>query len=97
MKVIFTAAGSIGSRHIRNLSAICQEMNIPVEIDVIRMTDRVLPDDIKVLVKNDIRKEKDLKLKTGLDPLGKLVKDLAFTLEMYYRNGINYSNKTNGK
>lgn len=46
---------------------------------------------------NDIRKEKDLKLKTGLDPLGKLVKDLAFTLEMYYRNGINYSNKTNGK
>ena len=55
MKVLFTAAGSIGSRHIKNLTDICNERNIPIEIDVLRKTNRVLPDEIGKLVHEELR------------------------------------------
>ena len=61
MEVLFTSAGSIGSRHIRNLSAICRDMGTPLVIDVIRKTDRVLPDDIKSLISREIRDDSDLR------------------------------------
>lgn len=54
MKVIFTGVGSIGSRHVRNLTAICRDKGIPLQIDVIRHSDRVLPDDIKAMISNEI-------------------------------------------
>ena len=61
MEVLFTSAGSIGSRHIRNLSAICRDMGTPLVIDVIRKTDRVLPNDIKSLISREIRDDSDLR------------------------------------
>lgn len=60
MRVLFTAAGSIGSRHIRNLTDICREREIPLEIDVIRKSDRVLPDDIKAMIRNEIKDKCEL-------------------------------------
>ena len=36
MRVLFTAAGSIGSRHIKNLTEVCNHSKIPLEIDVVR-------------------------------------------------------------
>ena len=47
MKVLFTATGSIGSRHITNFSALCKEKGVDLEIDAIRYSDRVLPEEIK--------------------------------------------------
>ena len=55
MKVLFTAAGSIGSRHIKNLTDICNERNNPIEIDVLRKSDRILPDEIGKLVHEELR------------------------------------------
>ena len=60
MKALFTAAGSIGSRHIKNLSKICQDRGIPLEIDVIRTTERVLPSDVRELVRKEIRNDINL-------------------------------------
>ncbi len=60
MKVLFTAAGSIGSRHITNLSSICMKRGIHLEIDVLRKTNRLLPDNIKKLVRKEIRDDCDL-------------------------------------
>lgn len=60
MKALFTSAGSIGSRHIRNLSDICKSQGIPLTIDVMRKTERVLPPDIKNLINLEIRDNKSL-------------------------------------
>lgn len=60
MRALFTAAGSIGSRHIRNLTDVSKKLGIPLDIDVIRKSDRILPNDIKELVRNEIRNEIDL-------------------------------------
>ena len=61
MEVLFTSAGSIGSRHIKNLSAICSDMGAPLIIDVVRKTDRILPDDIKSLISHEIRDDSELR------------------------------------
>lgn len=61
MRVLFTAAGSIGSRHIKNLSIVCRENNIPLEIDVIRNSDRILTDDVSILIHDELRKPFELK------------------------------------
>ncbi len=61
MKALFTAAGSIGSRHIKNLTKICNEDTIPLQIDVLRKTDRVLPNEIKTLVHEELRETKHIK------------------------------------
>lgn len=60
MKVLFTATGSIGSRHITNFTALCKERGIDLEIDAIRYSDRVLPEDIKQKIRREIRKEEEL-------------------------------------
>ena len=55
IKVLFTAVGSIGMRHIRNLSQICREDDICLIADVMRKTDRILPDDVKKMIRNQYR------------------------------------------
>lgn len=60
MKALFTGSGSIGSRHITNLSAICKKRGIPLEIDVIRKSGRVLPSQVKELIHKEIYFEEDL-------------------------------------
>ena len=60
MKALFTAVGSIGSRHIRNLAKICQERNIQLTIDVIRKSDRKLPEDLSGLITREIHSDTDL-------------------------------------
>ena len=61
MDVLFTGAGSIGSRHIKNLSDICNEKQIELHIDVLRYSDRLLPPEIKNLVDKEIRYDAELK------------------------------------
>lgn len=55
MRVLFTAAGSIGSRHIKNLTEVCNHSKIPLEIDVVRKTKRVLPEDISRMIHEELR------------------------------------------
>lgn len=57
MKVLFTGIGSIGSRHVKNLSKICFERNIDLTIDVIRLSDRQLSSEIKSLIRREIRSD----------------------------------------
>lgn len=67
MKVLFTGTGSIGSRHIINLYNNCRAKNIPLTIDVIRYSNRILPDNIKTKIRNEINDDK--KLDTSYDVL----------------------------
>ncbi len=60
MKALFTAAGSIGSRHIINLSKICLDRGITIEIDVLRKTNRTLPDNVKQCVRKEIWEDGNL-------------------------------------
>ena len=60
MKVLFTATGSIGSRHITNFTELCQSRGIPLEIDAIRYSDRVLPENIAQKIRREIRNDKEL-------------------------------------
>ena len=60
MKVLFTGVGSIGSRHIRNLSALCEQRGIELIIDVIRKSERILPDDIASKIRQQIYKLEQL-------------------------------------
>jgi predicted dehydrogenase len=60
LKVLFTGAGSIGTRHINNLTAECKARGIELEVDVLRKTDRVIPDDLRLLIRNEIRNDKEL-------------------------------------
>ena len=55
MNVLFTGTGSIGTRHIKNLAHICKERDIPLMIDVLRRSDRVLPEEIRRLIRSEIR------------------------------------------
>ena len=60
MKVLFTATGSIGSRHITNFSELCKSRGIALEIDAIRYSNRVLPEAIAQKIRQEIRSEADL-------------------------------------
>ena len=60
MKVLFTATGSIGSRHINNLSALCKERGIELEVDAIRYSDRVLPTELSQKIRREIRNDSEL-------------------------------------
>lgn len=60
MKVLFTATGSIGSRHITNFSELCKSRGLALEIDAIRYSDRVLPEAIAQKIRREIRSEADL-------------------------------------
>lgn len=50
MKICFIGLGSIGSRHIKNISTILEERNIEYCIDVLRSTKTALPEDITPLL-----------------------------------------------
>lgn len=60
MKVLFTATGSIGSRHITNFSEVCKTMGFNLEIDAVRYSDRVLPENIAQKIRHEIRSDADL-------------------------------------
>lgn len=46
LKICFAGLGSIGQRHLKNLTAILQEKNIHFKIDAVRSGNNKLPDDI---------------------------------------------------
>lgn len=58
MKVCFVGSGSIGQRHIRNLYQIFLPEKI--EIDLLRGTDRTLPEDISTIVSSVFYKIEDI-------------------------------------
>lgn len=60
LKVIFTAIGSIGTRHINNLFSICQSQNISLTADVIRKTNRLLPENLKQIIRNQYYSFQDI-------------------------------------
>lgn len=47
MKVLFVGIGSIGTRHLKNLVAICEEQGRELEIDALRSSDRPLPEEVE--------------------------------------------------
>lgn len=50
MKICFVGLGSIGTRHLRNLSALLTELGIEYTMDALRNSSRPLPDDIVSLL-----------------------------------------------
>lgn len=60
MKALFTATGSIGTRHITNLSALCVSKGIDLIVDTIRYSNRVLPVEIDGKIRRHIRNIGDL-------------------------------------
>lgn len=60
MKVLFTGVGSIGSRHIRNISFLCEQRGVELTIDVIRKSNRILPEDISSMIRHQIWDNKGL-------------------------------------
>lgn len=60
MKVLFTAVGSIGTRHVNNLWNACQNRGIDLAIDVIRRTDRILEPSLLSKIRREIRNEREL-------------------------------------
>lgn len=55
MKACFIGLGSIGTRHILNLSRICNEENIPLEIHAVRHSDRPLKAQLQSLNMKSLR------------------------------------------
>lgn len=47
MRVCFAGTGSIGARHIRNLATICEQDGESLVVDLVRSSDRPLPEDIE--------------------------------------------------
>ncbi len=60
MKVCFLGMGSIGQRHLRNLSSICNENGEPLNVHLLRTTGRQLPDDIAQLVDRAVTDRSEL-------------------------------------
>ena len=60
MKVLFTGVGSIGSRHIRNLNALCEQRGAELTIDVVRKSNRILPEDLSSKIRHQIWDDKGL-------------------------------------
>ena len=53
LKVLFVGVGSIARRHIRNLAALCQELAVTLQLDVLRSGQgRALPEDIAAVVQH---------------------------------------------
>lgn len=60
MKVLYTGIGSIGSRHAKNLHKICGSRGMELIIDVVRLSNRKLPDEIKSIIRNEVRTDNQL-------------------------------------
>ena len=54
IKVLFTAMGSIGSRHLKNLKKIADAEHVNLIVDTLRKSDRKLPEDIRLLVRHEL-------------------------------------------
>ncbi len=54
MKALFVGLGSIGTRHLRNLSVLCCEQGIPLEVVALRSSDRHLPPEVAALVARQV-------------------------------------------
>lgn len=52
LKICFVGLGSIGKRHIKNITYILKNQGRAFLIDAIRSTDRILPDEIDCLIRN---------------------------------------------
>ena len=50
MRALFVGLGSIGTRHLKNLTALCKEKNIPLEAYALRSSARELPDETAALL-----------------------------------------------
>ncbi len=60
MKILFCGLGSIGSRHIKNLSAVLNERRIDFTIDAVRSTDRPLRDGVEPLLSKTYKSLEDI-------------------------------------
>lgn len=54
MKVLFAGLGSIGSRHLKNLTEVCRRRQIPLSVTALRHGNRPLPPDVAPLVEREI-------------------------------------------
>ncbi len=50
MRALFVGLGSIGTRHLKNLTALCGQKNIPLEAYALRSSERELPADTAALL-----------------------------------------------
>lgn len=55
MKALFFGLGSIGKRHLVNLTELCQKLNIELEVVALRSTPQALPDDLARLVHRQVQ------------------------------------------
>ena len=60
MKICFIGLGSIGKRHLLNLTEILKELNIDFEIHALRKTDMILEDNINALLSKQLSYEDQL-------------------------------------
>lgn len=60
MKVCFFGLGSIGKRHLRNVTNICENKGMDIEVHAFRNTNNKLDDEIKSLVDKEIFIKDDL-------------------------------------
>lgn len=60
MKVCFCGLGSIGKRHLRNLTCVAPEFNMTLEIHALRKTARMLDTSISGLIAKQITDEREL-------------------------------------
>ncbi|MCT4593966.1 MAG: Gfo/Idh/MocA family oxidoreductase [Anaeromicrobium sp.] len=60
MKICFVGIGSIGKRHLKNLTSISKEFDFKLEIHAFRNSDRELESEVKVLIDKQIFEKKDL-------------------------------------
>ena len=54
MKICFIGLGSIGTRHLRNLTGILSEKNIDFKIHALRSSNRSLPEDVRNLINKEV-------------------------------------------
>ena len=59
MKVLFVGIGSIGTRHLKNLTAVCKQRNIDLEVTALRSSTRELPGETAQLICRQITQPDD--------------------------------------
>ncbi len=54
MKVLFIGLGSIGTRHLRNLDALCKEKQLNIEVVALRSSDRELSAEVSCMITRQV-------------------------------------------
>lgn len=54
MKALFVGIGSIGTRHLKNLTKVCKDRGIDLEVTALRSSDRALSEETAQLIKRQI-------------------------------------------